>query len=80
MNSFGVNVEGPQRPEHRANDFEQRTTANGIFGSKLLSGYFDKIVRKLKGLRAYKDNALSTHDLLQTAYPNLRVPPYLPRL
>ncbi len=49
--------------------FEAGTTANGIFGAKLMWGYFGDFVSLLRNVPAYRDIPLA--ELLPTVFPDL---------
>src|SRR6476661_4701060 len=49
--------------------FEAGTTENGIFGAKLMWGYFGDFVSLLRNIPAYRDVALA--ELLPTVFPDL---------
>jgi trehalose 2-sulfotransferase len=49
--------------------FEAGTTENGVFGAKLMWGYFGDFVSLLRNVPAYRDLALT--ELLPAAFPNL---------
>ena len=49
--------------------FERGTTENGVFGAKLMWGYFGDFVSLLRNIPAYRDLPLA--DLLPTAFPDL---------
>jgi LPS sulfotransferase NodH len=48
---------------------EAGTTANGVFGAKLMWGYFGDFISLLRGVPAYQDVPLT--DLLPTVFPRL---------
>lgn len=48
---------------------EQGTTPNGVFGAKVMWGYFDDFIRNLRHIPHFRD--LPIPDLLATAFPNL---------
>src|SRR5205823_4458979 len=50
-------------------DIEQGSTANGVFGAKIMRGYFDILVGKLRLILGAEE--LSVPELLQVAFPNL---------
>ena len=50
---------------------EQGTTPNGVFGTKMMWGYFDKFVSKLQQLPGHKERDVSAHDLMKSTFPNL---------
>src|SRR5919198_918094 len=49
---------------------EQGTTPNGVFGAKLMWGYFGDFVSLLREIPAYRE--LPIQELLQTVFPDLR--------
>jgi trehalose 2-sulfotransferase len=49
--------------------FEAGTTPNGIFGSKLMWGYFGEFVSLLRNIPAYRDVPLA--EILPTVFPDL---------
>jgi trehalose 2-sulfotransferase len=49
--------------------FEAGTTANGVFGAKLMWGYFGDFVSLLRNVPAYRDVSLA--ELLPTVFPGL---------
>ncbi len=49
--------------------FEAGTTPNGVFGAKLMWGYFGDFVSLLRNVPAYRDVALA--ELLPTVFPDL---------
>ncbi|MBA3866046.1 MAG: hypothetical protein H0X42_06825 [Solirubrobacterales bacterium] len=49
--------------------FEAGTTANGVFGAKLMWGYFGDFVSLLRNVPAYRDLPLA--ELLPSAFPEL---------
>jgi trehalose 2-sulfotransferase len=48
---------------------EEGTTPNGIFGAKVMWGYFDDFICNLRQIPSFRD--LPITDLLSTAFPNL---------
>jgi LPS sulfotransferase NodH len=48
---------------------EEGTTPNGVFGAKVMWGYFDDFVSKLRQLPQYRETAVP--DLMRTVFPNL---------
>jgi LPS sulfotransferase NodH len=48
---------------------EQGTTANGVFGAKLMWGYFNGFVNHLRGLPGHAE--MSNAELLPSVFPNL---------
>jgi trehalose 2-sulfotransferase len=57
--------------EYLENAIKQCTTPNGVFGAKMMWGYFDNFVSKVRQLPTYNDKALSVTDLMQSVFPNL---------
>jgi LPS sulfotransferase NodH len=49
--------------------FEAGTTANGVFGAKLMWGYFGEFVSLVRNIPAYRDIPLA--ELLPTVFPDL---------
>ena len=49
--------------------FESGTTANGVFGAKLMWGYFGEFVSLLRNIPRYRDIPLA--ELLPTVFPDL---------
>src|ERR1700759_3004192 len=49
--------------------FEAGTTPNGVFGAKLMWGYFGDFVSLVRNIPAYRDVPLA--ELLPTVFPNL---------
>src|SRR5215211_6569199 len=49
--------------------FETGTTENGVFGAKLMWGYFGEFVSLLRNIPAYRDVPLA--ELLPTVFPDL---------
>jgi len=49
--------------------FETGTTANGVFGAKLMWGYFGEFVSLLRNIPAYRDVPLA--ELMPTVFPDL---------
>src|SRR3989442_2258947 len=56
--------------EYLANIIKQFTTPNGVFGAKMMWGYFDHFASKVRQLPNYNDKTLSTHHLMQSVFPN----------
>jgi len=57
--------------EYLASAIKQCTTLNEVFGAKMMWGYFDNFVSKVRRLPTYNDKALSVNDLMQSVFPNL---------
>ena len=55
--------------EYLTRAIEQGTTPNGVFGAKLMWGYFDDVIAKLRSISDYAESPLAT--LLPTIFPNL---------
>jgi trehalose 2-sulfotransferase len=55
--------------DYLARVMQQRTTPNGVFGAKVMWGYFVGLLSNLARIPAYKD--LAEPDLLPTVFPNL---------
>lgn len=55
--------------DYLARVIEQGTTPNGVFGAKLMWGYFDDFIGHLRQIPSYRDIAVP--DLLSTKFPNL---------
>lgn len=47
----------------------QGTTTNGVFGAKIMWGYFDDVVNKLRHIPLYSEK--TAPDLLSAVFPNL---------
>ncbi len=50
---------------------EKSTTPNGVFGTKLMWGYFEKFTNKVFQTPRFKDRNLSSHAVLTELFPNL---------
>lgn len=50
---------------------EKSTTPNGVFGTKLMWGYFDRFIGKVRETPQFMESELSAHDILNELYPNL---------
>lgn len=57
--------------EYLASVFSQGTTPNGVFGSKMMWGYFGNFLRSVRRIPAYSEPSLSAHNLMQAVFPNL---------
>lgn len=57
--------------QYLAGVIKQSTTPNGVFGTKMMWGYFDKFVSKLQQLPEYKESGKSAHELMVSTFPNL---------
>ena len=55
--------------DHLARVIEEGTTPNGVFGAKLMWGYFDDFISNLRQIPAYREMAVP--HLLSTIFPNL---------
>ena len=61
----------PERYEgYLASALGQGTTANGVFGAKLMWGYLDDFATLLRGIEGW--GGLDVHDVLRRAFPGLR--------
>lgn len=68
---WGERWSTPTYAEYLASTINQCTTANGVFGVKMMWGYFDRFVSKVRQLPNYNDCTLSNHALMQNIFPNL---------
>lgn len=59
----------PSYDDYLARAIAQGTTPNGVFGAKIMWGYFDDFLNKLRGIQGYEK--LPVADLLSTIFPNL---------
>ena len=50
---------------------QKSTTPNGVFGTKLMWGYFDRFIGKVRETPQFMERDLSAHDVLNELYPNL---------
>lgn len=50
---------------------EKSTTLNGVFGTKLMWGYFDRFIGKVRQTPQFLNRQLSSQDVLTELYPNL---------
>jgi LPS sulfotransferase NodH len=57
--------------EYLARTIEQCTTPNGVFGVKMMWGYFDHFLQNLYQVPDYKKQKMPVHAMLQTVFPNL---------
>jgi LPS sulfotransferase NodH len=55
---------------HLAASFEQGTTANGVFGAKLMWGYFSDFLELMRGIPRFA--GMGDGSLLNAAFPGLR--------
>jgi LPS sulfotransferase NodH len=51
---------------------EHCTSPNGVFGVKMMWGYFDHFLRNVRQMQDFKEQELSACKLLQALFPNLR--------
>ncbi len=65
-------VPGESYADYLGRIMQQRTTPNGVFGAKVMWGYFDGLLSNLACIPAYRDlGDLTESDLLSTVFPNL---------
>ncbi len=57
--------------EYLARTIEQCTTPNGVFGVKMMWGYFDHFLHHLYQVPDYKKQKMPAHVMLQGVFPNL---------
>ena len=50
---------------------EKSTTPNGVFGTKLMWGYFENFIGKVRQTSQFKDRDLSPYAVLSELFPNL---------
>lgn len=50
---------------------EKSTTSNGVFGTKLMWGYFDRFISQVLQTPQFKDRSLSPYAVLTELFPNL---------
>ncbi len=50
---------------------EKSTTPNGVFGTKLMWGYFEKFIGKVRQTPQFKNRDLSPYAVLSELFPNL---------
>jgi len=62
-------VPGESYADYLARIMQQRTTRNGVFGAKVMWGYFDGLLSNLARIPLYR--GLAESDLLPTVFPNL---------
>src|SRR5947209_4516160 len=55
--------------DYLARVMEEGTTANGVFGAKVMRGYFDDFISHLRQIPEYSE--MTVPDLLSTIFPNL---------
>lgn len=60
----------PHYADYLAKVIEEGTTPNGVFGAKLMWGYFDDFISNLWQIPKFRD--LPVPDMLSTAFPNLQ--------
>jgi LPS sulfotransferase NodH len=65
-----VRHDGESYASYLAQVFDEGTTPNGIFGAKVMWGYFDSFINNLRQLSLLRD--LSIPGILATTFPNLR--------
>jgi LPS sulfotransferase NodH len=57
--------------EYLAHTIKQCTTPNGVFGAKMMWGYFDHFLQHLYQMPDYKKRRMPVHTMLQAIFPNL---------
>ena len=62
--------DGSSYPVYLAQVLEEGTTPNGVFGAKMMWGYFDDFIQNLRLVPSYRD--LIVPDLMATIFPNLQ--------
>lgn len=67
--SLSTGQNGWSYTEYFEKVIEQGTTPNGVFGAKVMWGYFDDFICNLRLIPSFSDLPIS--DLLSTAFPNL---------
>lgn len=55
--------------DYLARVIEQCTSPNGVFGAKMMWGYFDNFAQKIR--QTHTNQALALPDLMQSIFPNL---------
>jgi LPS sulfotransferase NodH len=55
--------------DYLATVLQRGSTPNGVFGAKIMWGYFDDLIRKLRDIPGY--NEMPVPDLLATVFPHL---------
>ncbi|MCG9126633.1 sulfotransferase [Candidatus Poribacteria bacterium] len=50
---------------------EKGTTPNGVFGTKLMWGYFDRFISKVRQTPQFMNSEMTSNEVLNTLYPNL---------
>lgn len=58
--------------EYLARTIKQCTTPNGVFGVKMMWGYFDHFLQTVYQTPDYKKRKMPVHQVLQAIFPNLR--------
>lgn len=59
----------PSYADYLAKVFEEGTTPNGVFGAKVMWGYFSDFISHLRQIPEYRE--MVAPDLLRTIFPNL---------
>ncbi len=54
-----------------AHVIEQCTTPDGVFGVKMMWGYFDHFLHNVRRMPDYKNQRMPVHKMLQTIFPDL---------
>ena len=62
--------EGPDYAHYLAQVLEEGTTPSGVFGAKMMRGYFDDFIRFVRQIPAYTE--LDVHQILTNIFPNLQ--------
>jgi LPS sulfotransferase NodH len=65
-----VRHDGESYASYLSQVLEEGTTLNGVFGAKVMWGYFDSFINNLRQLSYLHD--LPVPDILATTFPNLR--------
>jgi trehalose 2-sulfotransferase len=68
---WGERWNTPTYAEYLASTIKQCTTTNSVFGVKMMWGYFDNFISKVRQLPNYHNSTLSNHALMQNIFPNL---------
>ncbi len=58
--------------EYLSRTIEQCTTSSGVFGVKMMWGYFDHFLQNLHQIPDYRKRKMPVHKTLQAIFPNLR--------
>ena len=66
-----VKWDGPNYSDYLAKTFEEGTTPNGVFGAKLMWGYFDDFVSNLRLIPDYSN--MPAQELLTTVFPTCNI-------